>query len=407
MKSLPATPVVRLATSELEDYFASISDSFEGNWAASQRRDYVSDFLDVPLFLSMLSVLPLIPTMVWSIVHFRYPNSRTVAAGWAVPIQSFLFWWCVCVILSIPLAVLSSRVDGWRSKRALRDQLSIASTRFALCYATVQELDRFAKNGLQKHAEKALLYWTQLQILIQGMFNVFGGGRNPSTSSPAPVVFAEYSEEELDASLQLAAKGLSAAHVFRLSSPFRRVVIFQQRFPWFKLEPTTSKILNALSSLPLKITTRLRDRKDLPSLISALSDFASYLYTLIPEVSSTGRYSDSELALVGEESLIRFASSLDALGVYKPEPRPLEGKEKVRSKLTLVICWFDELFVHETPLVRFIVWWALGQAIVMLGLVVARHYVPDLKFDSTLISLIIGTPLVVSAAALASAFRKR
>jgi hypothetical protein len=113
------------------------------------------------------------------------------------------------------------------------------------------------------------------------------------------------------------------------------------------------------------------------------------------------------LTTVGEQSLLRFAGSLEGLSFYKPEQRPLEGKEKVRSKLVMIIAWIDGLFVHETPIVKFIVWWALGQAIVLIGLVVARHYVPDLKLDSTLVSFAIGTPLVVSAAALAGAFRNK
>jgi hypothetical protein len=279
--------------------------------------------------------------------------------------------------------------------------------RFALCYATVQELDRFAKNGLLKHAERALNYWTQLPKRILKMLDVPGGGWGSSALSPD---YFAYSAAHSGGTAELAAKNsltFTEAGDFLIPSLFPEVYYLQQRYAWFKLEPTTSKIMNALCTLPWKITTRLRDRKDVSSVASSVLHFASFLYTLIPEVSSTGRHSDTELAAAGEQSLLRFADSLESLSFYRPESRPLEGKEKVRSKLAMAIAWLVELFVHETPIVKFIVWWALSQAIVIFGLVVAHHYVADLKPDSTLVSLVIGTPLVVSAAALAGAFRNK
>jgi len=151
----------------------------------------------------------------------------------------------------------------------------------------------------------------------------------------------------------------------------------------------------------------MRDRKDVSSVASSLLHFASFLYTFIPVISGTDRHSGSELAAIGEHYLLQFADSLEGLSFYKPEPQPLEGKEKAGSKLAIVFVWFDELFMHESPVVKFFVWWVLEQAIVIFGLVVAHHYIDNLKMDSTLVTLIIATPLVVSAAALAGPFHKR
>jgi hypothetical protein len=277
--------------------------------------------------------------------------------------------------------------------------------RFALCHATVQELDRFAKNGLQKHAEKAQQYWTQLQRMFQEMLDVLGGGGGRSALNPEYFV---YSAAYSGGTAGSATKGSSVKpDGFLISSLFPEMYYLQHEFPWFKLEPTTSRIMNALSTVPWKITTRIMDGRDLRSVASPLFHLASFLYTLIPEVTSANLHSDSELTTAGEQSLLRFAGSLEEVSFYKPEQRPLEGKERVRSRLVVIIAWIDGLFVHETPIVKFIVWWALGQAIVLIGLFVARHYVNDLKLDSTLVSFAIGTPLVVSAAALAGAFRNK
>jgi hypothetical protein len=405
MDSQLATPELSLQANELEDYFESISDSFESTWAATQRRDFVDYLLIASFFLAFFSVLPGIPMILTGVVQSRYPTWHTSVAGMAVPIQSFFFWWGACIVLSIPLVTLAAKVDAARSKRALKEQPGPASMRFALCYATVKELERYAKNGLQKHVERAQDYWAQLQQMIQKMLCGFGSGGARSALNPS---YSAYSAYYSGGTARLAAKdSFAESGDFLIPSLFPEMYYVQQGFPWFKLEPTTSKIINALCVMPWKITTRLMDRKDLSSIASSLLHLASFLYTLIPEVSSAGRHSSMELVAIGERYLLQFADSLEGLNVYKSEPQPLEGKEKVRSKLALAITWFGTLFVHESPVVKFIVWWALALAIVIFGLIIARHYATDLKMDSTIVTLLIATPLLVGAAALAGPFRKR
>jgi hypothetical protein len=400
-----ATEEPKLPASELEDYFASISDSFESTRAAEHRRDLIDVFLGIPVLIATFSVLPVIPMALQGVVQSWYASWHPVVAGWALPTRSVFFWWFACVALCVPLAGLAFKVDAARSKQASKDRLGQAAMRFALCYAVVQDLDRFAKNGIQKHAERAQNYWAQLQRMIQELLNVLGGGGGRSALNPEYFLFAAvYSGGTAGPPVRGSSTG---PEPFIISSLLPEIYYIQRAFPWFRLEPITAKILNALSSLPWKVTTRLRDGKDLPSVASALLYFSSFLYTLIPEVSGTGRHTDSELSAVGEGSLVCFADALERLSVYKSEPRAPEGKERVGSKLAVVVAWLGGLFVHETPVVKFIAWWALGQAMVIAGLAVSRHYIADLKLDSTLVSLIIGTPLVVSAAALAGAFRKK
>jgi hypothetical protein len=169
----------------------------------------------------------------------------------------------------------------------------------------------------------------------------------------------------------------------------------------------TSRILEALYSVPLKITGRLKDKKDLSSVTSALSSLAGYLYSAIPEISGTERHSSAEMEEFGERSLSRFVEAIEPLTLYIAEPQPLRGKERAKFKIAAVIAWIASLFCHENLLLKFSVWWILTQTLVIAAVFSASRYVPGLKLDSTLISLIVGTPLLVSAAALAGPLRRK
>jgi hypothetical protein len=110
---------------------------------------------------------------------------------------------------------------------------------------------------------------------------------------------------------------------------------------------------------------------------------------------------------LSERSLLRFAEIIQELPPYVPERRKLGQKEKATVKIADMLTWVVDLFAHENPLLKFIFWWTLIQCLVLASVITASHYVNSLKFDSTLVSLIIGTPLVVAAAALAAPARKK
>jgi hypothetical protein len=173
--------------------------------------------------------------------------------------------------------------------------------------------------------------------------------------------------------------------------------------PWFKLEPRTVKIIDAFNSTHLKITNRLKDRKDLHTVANILRELAKYLYSVIPELSGK----DEEVSGFGERALMKFADDLEALPAYAAEPRPLATKERASRKLVGVLIWLVGLFSHENPLVKFWVWWALVQLIAILAVTVALQSISALKLDSALIVFAIGTPLLVAAATLATPTRKK
>jgi hypothetical protein len=309
------------------------------------------------------------------------------------------------VAITLPVATALSKIDDTRSKRKVKDNLGKASMRFALCYAIVHEIDRFAKNRLSKHIERATDYWMQFGPLLTQMLNPLTEGRSHQSMN---VTFLASPDLDEEASAKLIARGFIPTSGFvRYRSMFPQIDMLRQKHTWFKLDTTSARILNAFNSLPLKITGRLKDKKDLSSVAAILTNVAAYLYTTIPEISSTELHGTAEITNLGEQSLIRFTDELETLSVYDPEPTPLEGKEKVKSKFVIAVAWIAGLFSHDNLLFKFSAWLVLSLALVIVALSTAWHYDPGLKLDSTLISLIVATPLVVSAAALASPLRRK
>ena len=66
---------------------------------------------------------------------------------------------------------------------------------------------------------------------------------------------------------------------------FPQIDMLRISHPWFKLEPSTMKVVDAFNSLSLKIGGRLKDKKDIHAVAMFLSQLAIYLYSIIPELS--------------------------------------------------------------------------------------------------------------------------
>jgi hypothetical protein len=77
-----ATKESRLSASELEDYFSSISDSFESTRVENQRHNFANDLLGGSVGLALFSVLPAIPKT------SRMPNSLVKVSNGRPPVFS-------------------------------------------------------------------------------------------------------------------------------------------------------------------------------------------------------------------------------------------------------------------------------------------------------------------------------
>jgi hypothetical protein len=172
-----------------------------------------------------------------------------------------------------------------------------------------------------------------------------------------------------------------------------------ERPKWYRLEPDTELIVRAFPRFPPRLRDRLKDRKDLVTIESVLTDLAGYLYTEIPELS--GSESQSAFERAGVESLLSFARRINDLPPYRSEPLPQTPKEKASEKILSLGRKLSAPFNHENALVSFWAWYVLLLVLFCTGFYIAFRYVPTLKIDSTVVATIVGGPIATAATAVA------
>jgi len=391
---------------EIREYFASVEDAFESTFTIdtqSQRQSFFDVAFPIAIISAFLSVVPIIPVVIWALVRWLFLPRQVVFYGRVIPVGSFLFWYVTAALTFVAAAVLIGFL-GNRKEKPVSERLDAAPIRFALCYALVQELDRYSKNRIPKHINCAAEYWPVLKGSLRSFLNPFSMRSGPMLVSPA-IEVTSLVASDLDAATiaDMRDHGFAGPGLTKYHSLFPQIELLRMSHSWFRLEPDTIKIVNGLNLLSVKITgDRLKDKKDLPSIAQPLKELAGYLYSEIPEVASTGLHNKGDLAKFGEQCLLQFAELIQNVPTYSPEPRALAPKERATRKLVMLALWFVALFSHENLLVRFSCWWFFSQSFVLAVLKITMQWVPTLKADSTLISLVIATPLVVSVAALAA-----
>lgn len=362
----------------------------------------------IPLSVSCaaLSVIPVLPAAIWGLVRWLLNTRRLILDGKHIPIDSFLFWYVALSTVYVAIAWLLISAGRRRDTRRNEQSLDSAPMRFALCYATVREIDKYSKNHLAKHIEQATKYWDlclpRLRMLLDPVTRIY-----PRLAIREGIEVTTIGA--LDADPEAMAELTSLVGGFATgtySSWFPQIDVLRMSHPWFKLEPSTIQVIDAFNSLASKINDRLKDKKDLHTIQVVLSYLSTYLYSVIPELSSQ-EPEGKNVTSVGQLALMKFAEELKPVPPYRAEQRPLPTKARVSRKLARSFTWLLSLFSHENPLLKFLVWWVLAQVIVFFVLRLALHFSPGMKPDSTLIVFVIGAPLGVAATALASPTRKK
>ncbi len=233
--------------------------------------------------------------------------------------------------------------------------------RFALCYATVQEIDKYSKNHLAKHIEQATKYWDlclpRLRMLLDPVNRILYPYTAIREGVKVTTVTAPDADSEVMAEFAALVGGFATGTYL---SWFPQIDVLRMSQPWFKLERSTTQVINAFNSLAAKINDRLRDKKDLQKIQVVLSHLATYLYSVIPELSSE-EPEGKNIASAGQMALVKFAEQLNAVSQYRAEQRPLATKERVSEKLARTCTWLLSLFSHENLLLKFFIWWVLAQ----------------------------------------------
>jgi hypothetical protein len=242
--------------------------------------------------------------------------------------------------------------------------------RFAYCYGVVHEIRRYKTNQIGRHIDTAMNY---LDKTAMALFRV------SSLDTSEGFYPDQYWRREL----------LLSGHQMAVFNLIGRCP------KWYRLRPETETILQACQEFAPKLGDRLKDRKDLGALESALTDLAAYQYTEIPELSDSKSESRFE---EGTELLLSFAQKVIALPPYRSEPLNPTPKEKLSRKLLLAGGKLTVLFSHENVLVAFVSWLILMLVLFWGGFYVALRFVP-IKMDSTILAALIGGPIATAVTA--------
>jgi uncharacterized membrane protein len=378
---------------DLDAYFESIKPAFD-NLQASKERAHEEQYdgtggtivFFLFLFFSLVPVIPLIGYLVsrW----IRSPLSfavfhRTFSA------HTFLFWYVACVVVSAALFGLRLRYASHLEKKSAikisarrEDALSDPHVRFALCYAMRSEIEDYRTNKLKHHIEKAREYWNNFIPLLREAL-----GSDRYWSDPRYMANPRmYFEAELRATPLKQQRKQFFPEVHKLLSDFS----------WFKLDATTEGIILAFDDLQPKLNDRLYDKKDLDQISKCLLPLEFYLYTQIPDIADTEE--DRErLKQVEKSSLMSFVHEMSVLDKYlSPNtaspviPKSVVKKEKLAKLLTLTVG-------NPSPFLRFSSIWFVVQS--GLAIAVPIFLIADraIKLDSTLIALLVGSPLAIAA----------
>lgn len=350
----PTKPTVSSDT--LEAYFQSIRQAFDET-REGLARDHGS-----PIFVLffIFCLIPLFPYIFWKIAS-RYLGSTTVSVWSArIHLASFWFWWVGFFIVSLVVLLIATKASGVPSETKKR-WLSPPQMRFAYCYGTVYEIRTYTKNRMQRHIDTALEY-------LGKTANYFYWVAPPSGS----ISFADHRSF-------VQQQTMFGVEATRGCPP-----------KWYRLRPETEQILEAFKDFDVKLRDRVKDRKDLPAVETALTYLASYQHSEIPELSdstSEARFDE------GIQSLLSFAQQMKSLPPYRSEQLKPTPKQKLSQKLFAFCLGIMALFRHQNVLLAFASWLLLLSFLFGLAMFIAlRHF--QVKPDSTIVTALISGPIL-------------
>ena len=146
----------------MEEYFVSIEDLFQSTIEYTAPSGAADPVMGYAITALVLSVIPVIPTMIWAVIRWRVPDLIFYSWGHRIPIHSWGAWWAIAVAGSILLLTALDRINRWTVPKSTPELLREAPMRFALSFALGRELQRYRKNRLPKHIREARRLWAKL-----------------------------------------------------------------------------------------------------------------------------------------------------------------------------------------------------------------------------------------------------
>jgi hypothetical protein len=377
----------------VDAYFQSIKPAFEKTLAANLARATKDDnyLIGIPVGILFFSLIPAIPVIMNWLARIIVKTPTLVVFGLNIPIHSFLFWFIVCSVMSMVLLGLCIKISRIKDKAIERkfppsDLLNDAQLRFAQCYSTMSEIEAYRTNKRTAHITSACDHWYEFILFLDNGLGFWPRHLKHRLEVEPQYVWNGTAEQKAD-SLSTTAKKK------RRFMPQIQYLIATSA--WFKVEPETKAILKAFDELISKITYRILDRRELGLVVECLQPLSVYLYTRVPELADDERTRE-KLDEEAHTAISIFAKQVREMTIYQPEQAQKtesQATAKLKRKANSLVM---RLFCNEMPLIRFASWWLFLQIIVGTAIVVFLETVKLLTFDSTLIAVVVGSPLAIA-----------
>lgn len=388
----------------IDIYYESLKQVYDQmvQWKApkpplrARMADWLTGFLVVCLLLSIVPVLPAI---------VLYLGSQFDWVVWLLDLteatfEKFTLVWILLVVITLVTSLfvgwmLSKFVSSVTTPTGPPQSLSPEQLTFIAVYEAYKELKIFFVSHIDNHVDNSL---RALKRVLPGRER---RGKIAHLYSPdSPDQFERVIVERLgdkrhghifpapdeDKFIGNLPKQISIARSFLRT--------FEQ-FAWFQLDVRTKAILQALLSLQEKLPYRLKEREDLPAVLSILDNLSKFTYAYLPEHKT---YMDAEalkkLQTEGSDCLQRFVEEVTELTTIS-----LPEQKKSQSNVTSIS--FREKYHHiynHYVFVRFTMWFVVILLLTSAAVFLINQVV-KLSAD-TMATVVIGTS-VASAAALA------
>ncbi len=377
-----------------ESYFRSITPAFETTLTAEESSiaGHDSGFTSFIFFLLLLSsIIPILPTLAYLGSHWISKSFILHIWRFDLSIHTFLFWYVALSAITALLFGISLRYSSIKKRRRERvvpndELLNHSQMRFALCYSVKSEIDSYRTNKLPIHMKKARSFWEKL---IPSLYNSLESGRDYFVTTSEGLTYPAFDHRSVE---------FIGSSRLRMSQRFfPQLSELLTRYSWFKIEPRSEAIIAAFDGLRSKIDGRISDKKDLSQVSRCLEALSFYLYTQIPEISDT---EEDRLRIngKGELSLDSFVHEMNSLDKYIPQELSVPTPDKSAAKKAKIGEILSATVGNPSPFLRFCSIWIILQLIVGIAVTSSLLSVRNLKLDSTLLALLIGSPFAIAAA---------
>jgi hypothetical protein len=396
----------------IDIYYESIRQVYEQILKWPERKQplhekIIDGIVGIVGFLFALSTIPIIPA-IFVVIGSQVGLSWGAITMTGATLGTFLIVWGMAFVVGLLLFVLvlwvNSKIDSHAEKPIGPPQtLSPEQLTFIAIYKAYKELKVFFVSHVEQHVHSS--YQALKRALASKRdyreYVAYRELREREMIQRSRTEQIQLGDEEDEVEV-LFPHDLSTDNGKRLSPSFPRQVEIAraflqtfEKYAWFQLDPDTKGTLQALISFSEKIPYRLKQKEDLPAVLSILENLSKFTYAYLPEHKT---YMESavleKLQTEGTKCLHQFAKQVNDLTPYSRPERKKESQKELSPTIQEKIrnVFYGNLFF------RFTVWFVLILALTTGAVSIINQRV--ILTPDTMATLVIGTS-VASAAALA------